>query len=625
MKPAPAKNTGNTARKKPTGSPAAKKAELKFDLPGVKKWLIIAGLAIFTFVLYGNTIMHDYALDDDIITRQNQFVQEGVHGIGHIFSKGFLYGFNRMNDQSYRPVTLTSVAIEKQIWGNNPHVHHFFNILWYAITAIFLFLTLTKIFRKYNYVVPLFITLLFIAHPVHTEVVANIKSRDEILSFLFCIIAIYFSIQYYCYPDKPAYYEWLSWVFFSLAVLSKETVLTYAVIIPMMYYFFTDFSFKKLIRIAIPFFVLVGVYMYARSRILDSITFNEQLDVINNSLMAAKSSSDRLATAILTMGKYIWLLFLPLSLTFDYSYRQIPVVSFSNPEALLSVAVYAGLIIYALFRMKKKDPVAFGILYYMITMTLVSNIFVKIGSSMGERFLYTSSLGFCIVVGILIMRLLKIKMDAPRPKLSTLYSVAGIILFLYSVKTIARNADWKNNFTLFEADVNTSPNSARAHQSLAIIYTDTAIHSTDPAAKSNFFNKAIIQYNEALKILPTYSEALYNKGWNYYSMGNYDSAAAAFAKCIEYSPKYISAYQDLGVIYFNRKDYVKAISIFKDGLKVNQNDAAILENLAGAYYNSNQYDSAIVYLQRTLKINPNIQSAQQTLVKAENALRASRR
>ncbi len=619
MKPV-AKNTAKPLQKKQAGNPPPKKTEPKLDLTDAKKWAIIIGLAVFTFILYGNSIGNNYALDDDIITRHNEFVQQGISGIGHIFSKGFLYGFNRANDQSYRPITLTSIAIEKQFFGNNPHVHHFFNVFWYAVAGIFLFLTLIKIFRKTNYVLSLLITLLFIAHPVHTEVVANIKSRDEILSFMFCIMAVYFSLQYYLY-NKPRYFEFLSWVLFFLAILSKETVLMYAVIIPMIFYFFTDFPLRKVLILAIPFVGLVGFYMIIRGHVLDSITFNEQMEVINNSIMAAKTPADKLATTIFILGKYLWLLFVPLSLTFDYSYKQIPIVTFSSPETLLVIVVYTGLIGYALFRLKRKDPVSFGIFYYITTMILVSNLFVKIGSTMGERFLFTSSLGFCIVIGLLIIRLLKIKTDTLKPNLTTLYAVAGIILFAYSIKTIARNSDWKDNYTLFEAGVIDSPNSARAHQSMAITYTDTANRTMDPIARSIFFNKAIKEYNAALQILPSYSEALYNKGWNYYSMQNYDSAAAAFEKCIKVSPTYISAYQDLGVIYFNKKDYPKAISIFEAGLTINPNDADICGNIGAAFYNISKYDSAIVYLQKTLKINPDMSNAKETLIKAQNALR----
>jgi hypothetical protein len=620
MKPVKKQSAGNaTARKKPATNAPPKKTGTDFTLPDAKKWAILIGLVVFTFILYGNTIMHDYALDDDIITRRNEFVQQGTSGIGHIFSKGFLYGFNRMNDQSYRPVTLTSIAIEKQIGGNNPHIHHFFNVFWYAVTAIFLFLTLLKIFRKYNYVVPLLITLLFIAHPVHTEVVANIKSRDEILSFMFCIISLYFSVNYYCY-NKPKYFEIVSWGFFFLAILSKETVLTFAFIIPMAYYFFTDFPIKKVLFIALPLGIIVAIYMFIRGHVLDSITFNEKLEVINNTLMAAHSGSDRLATTILILGKYIWLLFVPVTLSWDYSFNQIPIVSLSNPEAILAILVYAGLGVFAFIGLKKKDPVAFGIIYFIAAMLLVSNLFVKIGSSMGERFLYTSSLGFCIAIAFIILRLLKVKIDVSRPNLNTTYAVVGIILLAFSVKTIARNMDWEDNFTLFKSGVVTSPNSARARQSMAITYTDSALKINDPVQRKKFFDDAISEYHAALRILPDYSEALYNMGWNYFSMPDYDSAKVAFEKCIKADPRYTSAYQDLGVIYFNEKNYPKAISIFNAALRINPNDADMYANLGAAYYNTNRYDSSVYFSQKALDLNPGINSARTNLSKAQSAL-----
>ncbi len=620
MKPAPKnKQTFKFADKKQAGNNPSKKAEISLRPDKTTTWMILLGLVIFTFVIYGNSINNGYAGDDDIITLKNRFVQQGMKGIPDIFHYGFLYGFNNRNDQSYRPVTLTTVAIETAIWKNDPHMHHFFNVFWYALTAVFLFLTLTLLFRKYNYVVPLLITLLFIAHPVHTEVVANIKSRDEILSFFFCIVALYCSLKHYCY-NQPVGYLYLSWVFFFLAILCKETVLMYFLIIPMIYYFFTDFKEQKLLMISTPLASIVVLYIFIRWRVLDAITFNEPMEVINNSLMSAHNEADRLATTIFILGKYIWLLFVPLKLTWDYSYSQIPVVSFTSPEALISLAVYGGLIAYAIIRLQKKDPVAFGIFYFIITMFLVSNLLVKIGSTMGERFLYTSSLGFCIAIAFLLVKVLKIRTDNLKPDLKTLYVVAGIILLAYSVKTIARNPDWKNNYALFSSAADISTNSARAHQAMAITYTDTANKCTNIDEKNKFFNKAIPEYYAALKILPTYSEALYNLGWNYFSMQQFDSAAVAFEKCIKADPKFTNAYNDLGVIYFNRKNYPKAISIFKTALYITPNDPGMLENIGAAYYNMNRFDSCIYFSKLALDVNPNSNNARVNLCKAQNAL-----
>lgn len=257
-------------------------------------------------------------------------------------------------------------------------------------------------------------------------------------------------------------------------------------------------------------------------------------------------------------------------------------------------------------------------------MALVSNLFVKIGSSMGERFLYTSSLGFAIAIGFLIIRALKIKTDTLRPDLTTLYAVSGVILLLFSIKTIARNSDWNNNFTLFESGVTTSPNSARAHQSMAITYTDTANKIMNPVEKSKFFNKAIVEYDAALKILPAYSEALYNKGWNYYSMQNFDSAAVAFQKCIVVDPRYVNAYDDLGVIYFNKKDFTEAISTFEKALPYSPNDAQMYANIGAAYFNTGRLDSCIYYSQKAVNLDPNLSNARANLTKAQNAMRANK-
>ena len=240
---------------------------------------------------------------------------------------------------------------------------------------------------------------------------------------------------------------------------------------------------------------------------------------------------------------------------------------------------------------------------------------------MGERFLYTSSLGFCIAIGFVILRVLKVKTDILRPNLTTLYAVAGVVLLLFSVKTIARNSDWKNNFTLFESGISTSPNSARARQSMAITYTDTANKLMDPVAKSAFYNKAITEYNAALRIMPAYSEALYNKGWNYYSMQNFDSAAASFQKCIAVDPRYVNAYNNLGVIYFNRKDYPGAVSIFEKALQASPNDAQMYANVGAAYYNMGNMDSCIYYSQRALDKDNTLKNAQDNISRAKNAKR----
>ena len=165
-------------------------------------------LFIFSFIIYGNTFQNEYALDDGIVITQNHFVQKGIAGIPDILTHDSFFGWlkganNDVAGGRYRPLSLVSFAIENSIFGNNPGASHFINVLLYAVLGMSVFILLNRLLiikqTQFSNLIhlPFLTALLFIAHPVHTEAVANIKGRDEILSLLFSIIAI---INFICYP-----------------------------------------------------------------------------------------------------------------------------------------------------------------------------------------------------------------------------------------------------------------------------------------------------------------------------------------------------------------------------------------------------------------------------------------
>ncbi|HVA97431.1 MAG TPA: glycosyltransferase family 39 protein, partial [Bacteroidia bacterium] len=232
------KNSGKKAKHVHKNSASAQ-AENAIDssfLP--KRFIVPSFIFLLCFMLYGNTINHGYALDDDIYTRKNVFVQQGFSAFKDIFNKGSLYGFNKANDSNYRPLTLLDFMAEVQWFGMDPHVSHFFNVLIFSLTCLLLYLLLQIIFKDYHASIPLFATLLFACHPIHTEVVANIKSRDELLTFLFGVSSFYAMMRYSENPQKKYYIA--SFIAFTLAIFSKEDSLTFILIIPLMLYFFTS-------------------------------------------------------------------------------------------------------------------------------------------------------------------------------------------------------------------------------------------------------------------------------------------------------------------------------------------------------------------------------------------------
>ena len=154
-------------------------------------------IVLSTVVLYFNTLKNDYALDDALVLNENQFVKQGVKGLKNIFKYDSFRGFfgtekKLVQGGRYRPLSLATFAVEYDLFGLKPRVHHAVNIILYGILGIGIFYFLRNILQLFavahSIEIAFFTTLIFMVHPVHTEVVANIKGRDEILAMLFGIL-----------------------------------------------------------------------------------------------------------------------------------------------------------------------------------------------------------------------------------------------------------------------------------------------------------------------------------------------------------------------------------------------------------------------------------------------------
>ena len=99
-----------------------------------------------SLLLYGNTLNHEFALDDDLVIRQNIHVQNGIAGIPEIFSHSHTHGFSGQEDLGYRPVPLTLFAILKTV-SDTPKTYHLINIVLYGLAVGLFFQLLISIDR----------------------------------------------------------------------------------------------------------------------------------------------------------------------------------------------------------------------------------------------------------------------------------------------------------------------------------------------------------------------------------------------------------------------------------------------------------------------------------------------
>jgi len=627
-------------------------------------------LFAFSFLLYANTLTHGYAQDDAIVITENMFTTEGVSGIPGILKYDTFYGFFKDPAKAslvaggrYRPLSLVFFAIEVELFGVNPFVGHLFNVLLFGFTVLVLYWLLLQLFRPerdrgYAYFVALTGALLFAAHPLHTEVVANIKGRDEILALLGSLGALSLSLKGF----RCRHWGWsaAAGVVFLLALFSKENAITFLALVPLAYYFFTAASAGAIFRQTLPFLLAAGLFLVVRGSILGWQLSDPVAEMLNNPFIKVEAgryvpftTAEKLATVTYTLGKYVQLLLFPHPLTHDYYPRQVGVMQWGDWRVLLSCLGYLGLIAWAIRGFFRKDPVAFGILYFLATLSIVSNLFFPVGTHMSERFAYMPSVGYALVLAVLLYRLARWRApDGVLREFRQLYpalGLAAVLVLLYGALTVLRNPAWKDNYTLFSTDVAVSVNSAKLQNAVGGELIAQATLPENEQRQDRMLGEAVEHLQRAINIHPNYKNAHLLLGNAYYHLDQWDQAISSYQRALQLDGSYQEAagnlaitYRDagryygeqqgdlaralqylqqayrlepndyetvrlLGVAYGIRGNATRAVEFFEKALELDPDNPDALYNLGSAYYNAGEAGKGQYYHQRAKEIDPEVE------------------
>jgi protein O-mannosyl-transferase len=595
-------------------NPAVKKPLAKEEKKSNLVFLLALFVALTGAALYFNTANHGFVLDDFSVIKENRVTRMGTEAIQFIFKTSYRNGYYLLDDELYRPVPKALFAWFWDMSPDSPKPGHLANIIFYALTGFMMMLVLSQWFKN-NLTLAFIAALLFISHPIHTEVVANIKSIDEILSFLFCISSAYFFFNYL--KNKKAVAIILSIACYLVALFSKESSITFLVIFPLIAWYFNPAgkeisvaaSLKKSLWLLVPalFFLMV------RYNVLKDIPYGS-VSVADNLLMAAKSFSDRFATAVLILGMYLKLLVFPHPLIFDASYNHIPLITITDWRFIVSLLLYGGMLVYAIINFKKRTIFSFAIFFFLISLSIYANVFRIIGSSFGERFLYTPSLGFCIAVAYLITLIPGFKTEKVFTTLGSFVkenikpiALTLLIVVAFAFKTTSRNENWKSNYTLFSHDVLLAPNSTRTQFYLGnLLLKPEMLNGKDSLASDSILNLGISYLKKSAEIYPKFCDAYNQLGVAYYKKKDFKSAFEYYNKCIQCNPTNASAHSNLGTIYFETRQYPEALNSFNKAVQLDKNYAEALMNLGSTYGMMQQYDNAITFLLRAVKADPSL-------------------
>lgn len=844
-----------------------------------KKVLYILLFAL-VFVLYGNTLGHQYNFDDDLVTNHHPLSSRGIEAIPEIFNSHY-YQDKDGYAYEYRPVVLSSFAIEHQFFGDNPQISHLVNVSLYAILALTLFGLLNLMLPGLGLHFSLLATVLFILHPIHTEVVASIKSRDEILALLLGLASWILAIRFFIKGNILL--ALLSTFFLVLGLLSKMSIVSLVVLIPLsavffkdvkylrlillsilftissvyiisfvfgetrllftfliaaitgptlVYYllkenivqklfkrfdflwskesgfrerlsviglsfksyiqkhyittsiiliaihllgvlfdvfkittpttliitflllYFSDKEFKKyflvllyallisiylfsitklivktsaffivllfisghisrnkhtsliifLIAISTTFFIgfaaigliiaLIGYLYFDRNKILyllsllyfiyfiiklfvnpyedafdyvflliagilpllyskvklqkiadpililsfcfftiyatgfysipkTSIEVAKQmietqtettprllentdrpLDFLEYPMEIVPSANIKIGTAAYLLGEYLKKLLLPVSFGFYYGYAQVIPVGMDNFQAIMSVITYALLLIMALFYAKKHITLSYSIVFFITSILVFSNLFYPVAGMMGDRLAFVSSLGYCMVLAYIPVKLFKVfnLKENNRLELKPIFIFISIlILGFYSFKTISRNSQWKDPLTLMQYDIKYLDKSAQAHNILA----GNLFNEYNKSNNEKYLDQAIHHYEKAIDIYPEFFNAYYSLGDAYKLKKEYKKSVLAFNKVIELDSSYTSAMISIANIYEMNGVYKYAIPYYELAINNNPGNVLSYNSLAYAWFRLNEYNKAIDVVKQAVNKFPN--------------------
>jgi tetratricopeptide (TPR) repeat protein len=551
----------------------------------IQRFVIIC----FAVSLYFQTAFYDYATDSARLLSQSQVTHKGIgidailHMMMHETFEGIKSDNPLPSSEHYQPFTIFTFAAEYSIFGIDPHISHLINIVLYALTGLLLLSVINRIFKYYldagsKGVISFVAVLIFIAHPLHTEVVASVKGRNEILSFLWLLLMTYLLLRAsYARASMKLILLPLVAISFFLALLTEVTAVTFLLIVPLMLYFFVKLRKQDYLVLGVPVALTAGTYWLMRDFFLKKVEMTQVVNDVLHNPLAGSTAWQKVSTIIYVFGKCLQLLIFPHPLSHDYSFGQIPIKDWYDPFVLLTIAIYALMGFFAIRLFRKKSLFSFAyfcflgylVVIYVIDYYVYPNEFVFLprGTLLTERLLYLPSLPFAMAASYFVYQLFRHLVSSRRGRAIKVYAYTffgtSLILFAYSGRTIWRNFDWQNKGTLLAADIKNSPYSVNLRIRYADFLKEEAAKRAEKKERILLLSAAAEQIKAALEVYPDYLEGLTHLGDIYLRLQRIEEAQAIFEQALEKDPNCARAQGGMGRVQYLKGNFEKATEYSK--------------------------------------------------------------
>ncbi|MGQ9897185.1 MAG: tetratricopeptide repeat protein [Acidobacteriota bacterium] len=612
-------------------------------------WPLAIGLA---GVVYANTLSNGFTYDDTPIIVNNPAIRS-LSEAHRLFLTGY-WEHRQAGVNNYRPLLMLTLAVDYAVWGLHPFGYHLMNVILHIGNVAWL-LCLLRLYRVGPWLAGL-AALVFAVHPVHTEAVANVVGRAELLGMWFGGLMWWSWVRARRSPDQAGRWRTLAAAAYLAAMLSKENM----VVLPAALWLAEVLrARRRLWRAGWPgwwaatrpfFWLTVPWLLYVALRLASGQGFRP-VTALSGNPMHAQTFWERLVTIAGVSLEWYRLVILGFPLKPWYDAYNLVLTPAWSWRTLLGVLITVGLVVGAAAAARRFPLLTFAVGFWFITLALVSHVIVPLWTPLGERWLYVPSAAYALALAWALTRLAREARGEPFwlgmtcHRLATSTAIGCFLAVSYAYGTVQRNLDWRDDWALFSRFLETDPQHPLPYTSLAHAY-----QMTDPDRARAYYKAALVREpNFFLALLglaqlelrsgnlgvarATLAQVMASKPPEIVPMdADWGLAHALYARMLalendvpgvrehiaearRYGPQDAPTLVSCAIAYVTLGQPAEAEAILREALATGVDTPTIRFNLASLLLKQGKLDEAERHFETALRLDPNFAPARQALGK----------
>ncbi len=518
---------------------------------------------IAAFAIYANAISGKFVFDDNLFIENNEQIKS-LSNIPELYFSSVTEGSHVAKDNFYRPNQQALFALIYAAFGLNPIPFHIASVLFHAFNSFLIFLLFMKLgaARKVSF----FSSIVFLIHPINTQAVSYISGMADPLGMMFVLCALFCFVKTVSSEMSKQFFlnSCFSILFFIFGIFTKENT----IIFPALVFITLIFLFKKIpyekkkiiYSLSGIYFLIAGIYLYFK---FTTLNFSGNIGLTDQKNIYTENLYIRIVTFLNILPEYFKMIFFPIDLNYEKPY--VAYTDFQRADgifALLVALLFITVTFYKAIKIYKKAKVSSAIsgavtggLWFFICLAPVSGI-IPVNAIYLEHWLYYPLAG-------VIFSAAKIY-EHQKIFVKNIFLIILIPLSVaYCIRTVLRNSEWANPEKFYKNELKYSPNSARMHNNLAMIYAD---EKKCPVAISH--------YKKAIALYDIYPQTHHNLARCYEALGNYNEAINEYFNALLIYPNFTYSHKYLYNVFSGENDTLHA-KIFENFLMRIQNEEII--------------------------------------------------